>query len=168
MALLADGAAEGGSGAAAGEEASVAGFLLEASLVEEDLAPEEGHPGLAVDLPALVEGEAGVAVVVFGAYDGFALGVDDGDVGVGAHLEGTLLWVETEDAGGVFRHAAGQPCDGEVATDDAFAVGKGSEGLDAGGAEGDGAAVGVDEDIFPARLLKGLEWGAWSLPMVEM
>ena len=58
MALLADGAAEGGSGAAASEEASVAGFLLESALVEEDLASEKGHTRLAVDLPAFVEGEA--------------------------------------------------------------------------------------------------------------
>ena len=55
---LADGAAEGGRGAAASEEASVAGFLLDAALVEEDLASEQGHPRLAVDLPAFVEGEA--------------------------------------------------------------------------------------------------------------
>ena len=123
------------------------------------MASKEAHPRLAVDFPAFIEGEAGVAVVVFGAYDGFALGVDDGDVGVGADLKGTLLGVEAEDAGGVFRHAASEPGDGHAASGYAFAVGKGRECLDAGGAEGDGAAVGVDEDVFPAGLLEGLEVG---------
>ena len=137
---LADGAAEGRCGAAASEEASVAGFLLQFALVVEGLAAEEGHPGLAVYLPALVEGEAGIAVVVFGADNGFAFGVEDGDVGVGADLEGTLLGIDAEDAGGVFGHDAGEPGGGEAASEDAFAEGEGGDGLYAGGAEGHGGS----------------------------
>ena len=80
-------------------ELAVAGLLFEFSVVEEDLAAEEGHPGTAGDLPALEQGVAGVAQVVSGGDDAVDAWVEDEKVGVGSGLNHTLAGVEAEDAG---------------------------------------------------------------------
>ena len=165
---LADGAAEGGCGASAGEEASVAGFLLKFALVVEGLAAEEGHPGLAVDFPAFVEGEAGVAVVVFGADGGLALGVDDGDVGVGADLEGTLFRVDAEDAGGVSDMQRASQFMGMPRPRTPSLKARGAMVSMPGEPKGTGEPSGLTKMFFQPGALRCLKWGAWSLPRVEM
>ena len=70
--------------------------------------------------------------MVAGGDDAVAVGVQDEEVGVGAHLDDALARVDAENAGRIFRHDAGQPPDGQAALDHALAVHQRDNGLDAG------------------------------------
>ena len=65
--------AQGGTGRVAGEEAAVARLLLQRSLVEQHLAPQQGHVGAALHLPPFEQGVTGVTVVVPGGDDAVAV-----------------------------------------------------------------------------------------------
>ena len=90
------------------------------------------------------------------ALDGpLGRGVPDGEIGIGADPDHALAGIEAEDPRGILGEHARQPGHGQSAVHDALAVHERDECLERGGAEGNGLALGVDEDIPPSGLLGG-------------
>ena len=160
--------AQGRAGGVAGNEAAVAGLLLQRPLVQEHLAAQQGHVGAALHLPALEEGVAGVAVVVPGGDDAVAARVENQQIGVGTNLDYALAGVEAKNTGRVLGHDPGQPPDGQASLHHALAVHQGTRVSTPGDPKGTEAPLGSTKMLSQPTCFNSWGYGAWSLAVMEM